>query len=240
MIHPIADAGFGSEADRYERSRPGYPPAAIARIAALADGRVVDVGAGTGKLTRSLVSAGLDVVAVEPVDGMRRHLATVAPLVVGGVAEHLPFGADSFSLGTVGQAFHWFDGPAASQELARVIQPDGALVSIWNARQADDGWQREIWAIMDRVERDAPWRIHSEKESNQPRSPWREVERHSFDNPVPTSRELVIDRMASASHIGSLPEDEKQAVLAEVAAVVAGVPEPLTLRYRTDMFVFRR
>ena len=240
MIHPIAGAGFGSEADRYERSRPGYPDAAVARIAALAEGPVADVGAGTGKLTRSLVAAGLDVVAVEPVEAMRHHLATVVRKVVGGVAEHLPFADGSFAVATVGQAFHWFDGPVASTELARVIRPGGVLVSIWNARQADEAWQDEIWAIMDRVERDAPWRNRADKESNQPLTPWHEIERLSFDNPVPTSRELVVDRMASASHIGSLPESEKRAVLAEVEAVVAGVPEPLTLRYRTDMSVFRR
>lgn len=240
MIHPTADAGFGSEADRYERSRPGYPPEAVARVAALADGRVLDVGAGTGKLTGALVAAGLDVVAVEPVDAMRRHLASVAPVVVGGVAEHLPFTDATFSLATVGQAFHWFDGPTASIELARVIRPGGALISIWNARQADEDWQAEIWAIMDRVERDAPWRKHDEKESNQPRSPWSEVERASFDNVVRTSRDLVVDRMASTSHIASLPEPAKRAVLAEVEQVVSQVPEPLSLRYRTDLFVFRR
>ncbi len=104
-MHPVAAAGFSSAADVYERARPSYPPAAVAWIAeraGLGPGRtvVLDVGAGTGKLTRLLVPTGARVIAVEPLAEMRAKLEEVVPGVVAleGTAEDLPLGSGAVDL----------------------------------------------------------------------------------------------------------------------------------------------
>ena len=133
-IHPAAAAGFGRSAEAYERGRPGYPDAAVDRlVAALPGRRVVDLAAGTGKLTRALVARGCDVVAVEPVAEMRALIAPPAR-AVEGVAEATGLPDASADAVTVAQAFHWFDGPRALAEIHRVLRPGGVLALIWNRR----------------------------------------------------------------------------------------------------------
>ena len=117
----------------YTRGRPGYPRAAV-RVASLArSSSVLDVGAGTGKLTHLLVEAFAHVVAVEPDPGMR-SVFTVRPpaLLVAGGAEALPVAPASVDAVFVAEAFHWFDHQRALAEIARVLRPGGALVLMWN------------------------------------------------------------------------------------------------------------
>jgi ubiquinone/menaquinone biosynthesis C-methylase UbiE len=130
-VHAAAARGFARSADAYERARPDYPAEAIAWLAervGLGPGRtVVDLAAGTGKLTRPLADNGARVIAVEPVAEMRAALpASVEAL--DGTAESIPLDDGSVDLVTVAQAFHWFDGDAALAEIARVLRPEGRLV----------------------------------------------------------------------------------------------------------------
>ncbi|WCB93939.1 hypothetical protein DSM104299_02665 [Baekduia alba] len=135
-LHPLAE-GFADVADDYERGRPGYPAAAIAAFGLPAGARVADVGAVTGKLTRALLAAGLDVVAVEPLDGMRARLVAELPGVeaLAGTAEALPLSDASVDAIAVGDAFHWFDSALAAPELARVIRPGGVLAICGNTQE---------------------------------------------------------------------------------------------------------
>lgn len=242
MIHPKASAGFGSQADSYERARPGYPDAAVDLLAAYARGPVLDLGAGTGKLTRALVARGLDVVAAEPVEEMRALLAsTAAPrATVAAVAEHLPFANASFSLATVAQAFHWFESQRASAELARIVAPDGHLAIIWNARAVTEDWHRRLWALMDEHERDAPWRTRQGGAGLPPTSPWVEVRRSEYDHTTPATVDLVLDRLMSVSHVAALAPDARDAVLDEARTIAQSVAGPLVLPYRTTLVVYRR
>jgi SAM-dependent methyltransferase len=127
-LHDLA-AHFGSAADAYERGRPEHPPEVIALIAeelGLGEGaRILDLGAGTGKLTKGLTEAGFDVVAVEPLEGMREVLARRAPeaTVVEGFAERIPLGDGSVDAVTVADAFHRFDPQPALAEIRRVLPP---------------------------------------------------------------------------------------------------------------------
>src|SRR4051794_23364359 len=115
-LHPLAQK-FTSVADAYERGRPEYPRAAIGALAAELElrpgGRVLDLAAGTGKVSRALLSAGFDVVAVEPLESMRTVLGSRIGIerVRDGVAESVPLGDESVDAVTVGDAFHWFDKP---------------------------------------------------------------------------------------------------------------------------------
>src|SRR5712671_3101577 len=132
MLHP-ATRGFAVAADVYERGRPDYPAVAIARIVSrlgLGRGRtVLDLAAGTGKLTRLLVPSGANVLAVEPVREMRTELERRVPGVatLGGTAERIPLNNGYVDAVTVGQAFHWFSPDPALREIHRVLRPGGGV-----------------------------------------------------------------------------------------------------------------
>ena len=140
MVHPSAATGFARSVEAYERARPEYPPAAIAWLARELDLRpgriVVDLAAGSGKLTRPLAALGCEVVAVEPVAEMRAAIGPTAR-ALEGTAEAIPLPDDSADAVTVGQAFHWFDGPKALAEIERVLRPGGALALVWNRRPVE-------------------------------------------------------------------------------------------------------
>jgi ubiquinone/menaquinone biosynthesis C-methylase UbiE len=145
-------ARFGDVADRYERARPVYPESALSELAArcrLGPGTaVLDLGAGTGKLTRQLVAVGADVVAVEPAAGMRQRLEVEVPgvPVLDGTAEDIPLPDASVEVVTAGQAFHWFYAHRALGEIARVLPPAGWLALLWNERPGS-GWAAELWDL---------------------------------------------------------------------------------------------
>ncbi len=163
-VHAVASAGFEAEAAAYDRARPSYPPDAVAWLTAnlgIGPGRrVVDLAAGTGKLTALIAGTGSRLVAVEPVAAMRARLRDRLPdvPVVAGVAESLPLAPASVDAVLVAQAFHWFNANLAMAELGRVLKVGGRLALIWNARERGVGWIDQVWSVMDRVERHAPWR----------------------------------------------------------------------------------
>ncbi|HEX9065184.1 MAG TPA: class I SAM-dependent methyltransferase [Streptosporangiaceae bacterium] len=265
-VHAVASAGFGAEAEAYDRSRPSYPPDAVAWLTEnlrIGPGRrVADLAAGTGKLTALLRPAGADLVAIEPVAAMRARLRARLPGVpaLAAVAEGLPFAAGSLDAVVVAQAFHWFDADRALAELARVVRPGGRLGVAWNARARTGGWADDVWAVMDRVERHAPWRDDraagpgalpapagadgrhrwSERlitgRAGSPWSPWIEA---TFYHDQVVTPEDVVDRIRSVSHVAALPPARQGTVLDEVRAILRDHPgargrDRLQLRYRVD------
>jgi SAM-dependent methyltransferase len=162
---------FGSAVDAYDRGRPGYPddavdwlvghaPARVARAfvperarAAGADAsdrvRAVDLGAGTGKFTASLVARGLDVTAVEPDTAMLERLTAQLPSVraLAGTAEAIPLPDASVELVTAAQSWHWVDPECASAEVARVLVPGGVLALVWNIRDESVPWVRRLGEV---------------------------------------------------------------------------------------------
>lgn len=141
-----ASRSFGAMADLYDRRRPTYPAAALEAVLPVGARRVVDVGAGTGKLTRLLVARGLDVVAVEPDDRMRAVLAAAVPQadVRAGTAEQLPLGPDEVDAVLFGQAWHWADSDRAAQQALRVLTRDGVLAMLWNLHDDRVSWVSEL------------------------------------------------------------------------------------------------
>jgi SAM-dependent methyltransferase len=262
MVHEVAEAGFGGAAALYDRSRPSYPPDAVAWIVgALSIGpgvRVCDLAAGTGIFTRLITSFGADVIACEPVDGMRAQLRRALPEIamVAGTAEHLPFADGSLDAVTIMQALHWFDGPAATRELRRVLRPGGRVGYAWNARDRSIDWVDRVWAIMDRVEKSAPWRDHGEPTTGQQfgdPNGWTQgragtfstgfspVEYASFHHDQPVTREGVVDRVAGVSHVQTLAPGERDRVLDEVRTVLAthhdtADRDDLAIPYRVDCY----
>ncbi len=161
-VHAAAATGFERSAEAYERGRPDYPPAALEWLSERLDlgvGRtVIDLAAGTGKLTRLLAGTKSSVIAVEPVHAMCAILARVAPevAVVEGTAEVIPLCSACADAVTVAQAFHWFDGPSALHEIHRVLRSAGVLALVWNRRNLDDPLHQEISRIIDPYRGDTP------------------------------------------------------------------------------------
>jgi SAM-dependent methyltransferase len=153
-LHPGA-AGFARAADVYERARPEYPPDAVAWLAdrlELRPGRiVVDVAAGTGKLTRMLLPTGSRVVAIEPLAEMRAQLREAVPGVeaLEGTAEALPLEDHVADAITVAAAFHWFRAGEALAEFARVLRPGGRLAIVYNLRDPESELQQELSSLLE-------------------------------------------------------------------------------------------
>jgi len=251
-VHEVAASGFGAEADAYERARPSYPADAVAWLAdalRLRPGaRVCDLAAGTGKFTRLLVPhlAGAELLAVEPVEGMRRLLARSVPdvPVAAATAEAMSLADGSLDGIAVAQAFHWFGARAALEEFHRVLRPGGRLALVWNARDRSVPWVDEIWSIMDRVEKRAPWRNHDEwRESAFVDTPWfGPLTEATFHHEQVLSPDDVVERVRSVSHVAVLPPDRQEAVLDEVRTLLRTDPahlsdrEQLALPYRVDAY----
>jgi SAM-dependent methyltransferase len=132
-------SSFDSVAEEYEAARPSYPPELLAPLPVPRSATVLDLAAGTGKLTRVLVQRYSEVIAVEPLAGMRAVLQRVVPGVeaLAGSAERIPLDDGSVDAVFVAQAFHWFDKPAALGEIARVLRSGGVFANIWNGPDDD-------------------------------------------------------------------------------------------------------
>jgi ubiquinone/menaquinone biosynthesis C-methylase UbiE len=143
-------ASFGAVANAYERARPEYPEDAARWLAGDAPADVVDLGAGTGKLTRGLVVLGHRVTAVEPLPEMLERLRGVVPeaVALSGSAEAIPLPDASADVVVCAQAFHWFDQPVALREIARVLRPGGRIGLVWNVRDETEAWVGELSDVM--------------------------------------------------------------------------------------------
>jgi len=249
MLHEVARLGFHREAEAYETSRPTYPPDAVAWLVEhvrIRPGAVaVDLAAGTGKLTRLLVPTGATVVAVEPVPGMQEVLRRLLPTVpaVSGTAEALPFRTASVDAVCVAQAFHWFDAERAFAELARVLRPGGRVGILWNARDRSVDWVDRVWAIMDAVERHAPWRDHENGRDAalDRRAGFGPLHTATFRQEHALTPEGVVDRIRGVSHVAALDPAEQAVVLDDVWRVLAEHPDTrgrneLHVPYRVDCY----
>jgi len=144
-------ASFDRAADVYDAARPSYPADAVSWLLDGTDDPVVDLGAGTGKLTAALIDRGREVVAVDPSPEMLRVLRERLPDVTAheGTGERLPLPDASAGVVLVAQAWHWMDADRAIPEVARVLRPGGRLGLVWNERDESFGWVRELGELMD-------------------------------------------------------------------------------------------
>jgi SAM-dependent methyltransferase len=246
-VHELAARGFDRAGDDYERGRPGYPPEAIEFLVGVLGigrgSRVLDLAAGTGKLTRQLVPSGAQLVAVEPVAGMRAKLEeTVAGvLALAGTAESIPLGEESVDAVCCAQAFHWFDAGRALEEIHRILRPGRGLALIWNVRDENVEWERRLTELMKRYESNAPrkrwgrWRKAFERTTL-----FTPLEERLFEHSQEGDVETMLARVASISFVSALPEEERAAFLDEVRALVEPHDSPLVMHYRTELYWCRR
>jgi SAM-dependent methyltransferase len=231
-IHESAAKGFSAGADAYERGRPSYSPEAIARLVEeLRIGRgtrVLDLAAGTGKLTRQLIDSGAELVAVEPIAEMRAKLVEALPRVeaIQGTAEAIPLPDRSVDAVVVGQAFHWFDGDRAVGEIHRVLRPGGGLGLIWQARDVVRPWIERLEEIIDRADDGHPrFRTGAWREAFDRVALFDPIEEAAFDTVQRGTPETIVDRVASISYVAAMHPDRRGAVLDEVRDLLSTDPD---------------
>ncbi|HEX2304449.1 MAG TPA: methyltransferase domain-containing protein [Gaiella sp.] len=231
---------FGAVADVYERARPGYPDDAVRWLAGQVPVDVVDVGAGTGKLTRSLVAHGHRVTAVEPLEAMLEQLRAAAPsaAAVVGSAESIPLPDGSADVVTAAQAFHWFDQPVALREIARVLRPGGRIALVWNARDDREEWVAEFTdTIVGRsVFREGG--VLAATASIDESGMYGPVERATFDHVQTLGRSELVELVRSRSDCAVLSEEERRPVLEHVEALfdAHATDGTLAMPYVTECF----
>jgi SAM-dependent methyltransferase len=233
-VHPAAATGFARAAAAYERGRAGYPDAAVDRlVAALPGRRVIDLAAGTGKLTRSLAARGCDVVAVEPVAEMRAAIAPPAR-AVDGTAEATGLPEASADGVTVAQAFHWFDGPRALAEIHRVLRPGGVLALMWNGRRMEDEIHQRIEALLTPYRGTVPaHRAERWRDAFADTPLFGPLRQEMFASEQVLDADGLADRIGSISFVAALGDGERAALL-HAARALAG-DGVVTLRYATEL-----
>lgn len=245
-INPVAASGFTTGVGAYERARPGYPAALVEVLVAdagLVEGAtVVDLAAGTGKLTRLLSPSGARLTAVEPVPAMAATLRLACPgvPVVAGLAERLPLAGASVDLVTVAQGFHWFDADAAFAECRRALRPGGWLALIWNERDETVPWVKTFGDVLDTHGGGRPYVRDRDWGELARAAGFEHVATRRFSNPFLTDRAGVVERAASTSYIAALPDDRREVALAAIAELVEPMDEPITYPHLTDLTLARR
>jgi len=234
--------GFETGSDIYERARPGYSDEALAHLVAttgIAGGtRVLDLAAGTGKLTRQLHALGADCLAVEPSASMREVFSRMVPgvPVAAGTAERVPVSTAAVDTVVVAQAFHWFDAPVALAEVARVLRPHGWLALIWNERDESDPMVAELVRIS-RWDLSAPYPIGTDFGAVIDRSRlFRPVERTQFRFHQLLDRSAFVEQVASRSYVQVMSEPDRRALLDDVRAFGSSLSEPIAMPYIADLF----
>jgi SAM-dependent methyltransferase len=237
-IHRAAATGFARSAEAYERGRPGYPDAALEPLRLGPGLVVVDLAAGTGKLTHPLLDSGATVIAVEPVAEMRAALPAAAH-ALDGTAEAIPLGDASADLVTVAQAFHWFDGDAALGEIHRVLRPGGRLALLWNRRVEADPVNEAIERLLAPHGAGVPTHRHDDWHGAFERTTlFGPLEEHVFANEQHLDADGLAARIGSISFIAALPERERAEVLT-AARALAG-EGTVTVPYRTELQIAQR
>jgi SAM-dependent methyltransferase len=228
---------FGEAAAAYERGRPEYPVEMVEWLLADSPARVVDLGAGTGKLTRALVDRVQTVVAVEPDPGMRRILSGLLPgtPLLDGVGEDIPLRDGYADAVVAGQAWHWVDPARAVPEVARVLRAGGSLGLIWNDRDDEDPWIQALSALLDEygTSPDADY----EPIVGPPFGPLDTAEL-AWTHHVPEA--AVIDMIVSRSYVIAMASDRRSELEARLRALAAEAVDPVTglvpVRYVTRAY----
>jgi SAM-dependent methyltransferase len=227
---------FETVAADYERHRPEYPQEALRwaaeRIGIGPGARVLDIGAGTGKLTRGLVALGFEAVAVEPGAPMLQELRKAVPEAeaLEGPAESIPLPDGSVEAAFAGQAYHWFDRERAVPELHRVITPGGGLALLWNWWDERDPLQRELGELVGYAGHE-PYR-----DEELPGKPARTVVEHVQES----SADVLVGYLATTSMFVTMGDAERGQRLAEVRDIATRYGERFPLPRLTYAFAFER
>jgi SAM-dependent methyltransferase len=216
------------QAAAYAAERPGYPDAAIRwalePVAARTPLRVLDLAAGTGKLTQGLLRTGAQVVAVEPDRAMLAELHRLLPDVraLAGTAERIPLDDGSVDAVVVGQAIHWFDPERAFPEIARVLAPGGVLAGLWNHEDDRVPWVRGLQEVSQTGVSFSRWQDRPRLE---PSPYFPALEHEDFPNVQRRTAESMAGTVGTHSHALVLPDEERVELIGRVRRYLSETPE---------------
>lgn len=205
---------------------------------------VLDLGAGTGKLTRLFDGRVGTLLALEPAPNMLEKLRDVVPgaLCVSGTAEAIPFPDASLDLALAGHAFHHFEWIPALHEVHRVLRPDGSLALAWARAAPDDPVEPAIGAIVDRHIPACP--IHEAfdrwREAFRDGDLFQEIESRDFAHQQRVEAAHLAALMATSSDVASLPQARRQGLLEEIEGFARRLPQSLSIPRITEIHLFRR
>ncbi len=233
---PDLALSFASVADAYDRARPTYPRAAVEWLTGRSPATVVELGAGTGKLTDRLVELSHDLLVTDPLDEMLEHVRTRHPdlRVVTASAEAVPVATRSVDVVVAGQAFHWFDHEAALREAARMLKPEGRIALAWNTRDERIPWVKRLGRI---IGDSAPFTDPSETLVSSRHFGY--VETETFKHWMPMKREVLLDLVRSRSNVAVMDPSARERVLRKVSELFAEYDrssDGLMLPYVTQCF----
>ena len=214
-MDPRRALSFGAAAAAYATGRPAYPAAVVAGLLPPGATHVLDLGAGTGKLTTVLLDLGVDVTAVEP-DGAMRALVDPRATVLAGTAESVPLADGSVDAVLVGQAWHWFDPVTAVAEVNRVLRPGGTLGLLWNLLDDRVPWCAELASLVGMEDRLSAVAETADEGPPAPGFTWTRVVEAA---PQPADVEVLLDNLRSRSVVILRTPDERAALIEQVRAV---------------------
>jgi ubiquinone/menaquinone biosynthesis C-methylase UbiE len=234
-------ASFDRAADVYERARPEYPAEAVDWLVPTGARTVLDLGAGTGKLTRALVARGLEVIAVDPSPKMLEQLTASLPgaTVHEGTAEDIPLADASVDAVLVAQAWHWVDQDVALPSVARVLKPGGTLALVWNLRDESVPWVARLTEAMHPATAETFL-----AGDNIRRGPFGPIETAVFEWTMEFDRASLVELLESRSYYITAPPAEQAQLVANVHALLDTDPalvgrDSYTMPYRTLCFRMR-
>ncbi|MER7439298.1 class I SAM-dependent methyltransferase [Micromonospora avicenniae] len=246
MVDHTQALSFGAAAAEYDRFRPHYPEPALRWALDGLTGtpvRVVDLGAGTGILTRGVLALGHEVTPVEPDPGMRAQLDTTTPgtTALAGSAEAVPLPDGAADAVLVGQAYHWFDRDRTHAEIARLLRPGGTFAPVWNTRDERVGWVAELGRIAHMGE-NAGNVIERYTDFGPEFQP---IEVGEFSHSTTLTPDDVVALIRTRSYWLTAPAEDRRKVERELRELLATHPdlagrETVELPYRTIVLRARR
>ncbi|ONI71102.1 SAM-dependent methyltransferase [Actinosynnema sp. ALI-1.44] len=244
-VREVAES-FGTDAQRYDRTRPRYPQALIDRIVATAPGRdVLDVGTGTGIAARQLQAAGCTVLGVEPDARMAEHAREQGLEVEVSTIEEWDAGGRTFDAITAAQCWHWVDPDAGAAKAARLLRPGGLLAAFWNADEPPAELADTFLAIFREVaptsptaqltNKNKPYQSMSDLAAAgiQRTERFQAIEHWRFEWQRDYTRDEWLDRLPTHGGMSLLPPDTLATLLDRTGAAIDAVGGTFTMRFTT-------
>lgn len=229
---------FATVAQEYDKARPSYPEDAATWLIGSERATVVELGAGTGKLTELLVAAGHDVIATDPLPEMLARLRERVPGAHTAVAsaERIPVASRSVDVVVCAQSFHWFNHPVALDEIARVLRTDGVLALVWNTRDEGIPWVRKLGKLIGSSAAESNKDLAGPARDSELFGDWTEREFRFWQS---LRRDELADLVRSRSYVAVMPEHQREDLIARVGALYDDYgrgPDGMQLPYLTRCY----